>query len=421
MSDLALRVENLSKQYQIAALQCRHDTLRDQLVDGLKSVFRRHGSSHSGKNTFWALHHVSLEVKQGDAVGIIGRNGAGKSTLLKILARVTEPSAGRAEIYGRVGSLLEVGTGFDRELSGRENIYLSGAILGMRKAEIDRKFDEIVAFADVEKFVDTPVKRYSSGMYLRLAFAVAAHLEPEILLVDEVLAVGDATFQKKCLGKMAEVAGAGRTVLFTSHNMAAITHLCKWGIWLDGGQLRTYGSAGEVVAQYLASGVQEFHGEVTFSAFSQRTPGSDYIRLLAARIKDEEGRITSSLDVRQPFTIEMQYEILRRVSHLRVGVTLTAADGADVLSSTDMDDIEDGLEREPGIYISQCTIPGDFLNYGQYFVSVGADTPMIQSHFFLDRELALRIEQTGGVGGSIPDGRRGLLRLRLPWDIEKLG
>lgn len=420
MSDIALRVEDLSKQYKILAVQSRHDTLRDQIMDGLKSVWRRHSQPHAGKRTFWALQDVSFEVRQGEAIGLIGRNGAGKSTLLKILSRVTEPTAGRVEIYGRVGSLLEVGTGFDRELSGRENIYLSGAILGMKKAEIGRKFDEIVAFAEVEKFVDTPVKRYSSGMYLRLAFAVAAHLEPEILLVDEVLAVGDAAFQKKCLGKMAEVAGEGRTVVFVSHNMAAITRFCQWGIWLDGGQLQARGSAEEVVAQYLASGVQEL-GEAIFPDQVQQAPGSDYVRLLAVRIRDKKGQITSSLDVRHPFTIEMHYRILRRASSLRLGLILTTDDGVVVLSSKDMDNAEEGLDREPGTYVSSCTIPGDFLNYGQYVVSVGADFPMMQTHFFLERGLAFRIEQTGGVGGSIPDGRNGVLRMRLPWNMEKLG
>jgi lipopolysaccharide transport system ATP-binding protein len=420
MSDIALRVTDLSKQYQIAAIRYRHDTLRDQLVDGLKSVFRRNGQPCTGREAFWALKDVSFDVRHGEVVGIIGRNGAGKSTLLKILSRIIEPTAGWAEISGRVGSLLEVGTGFDRELSGRENIYLSGAILGMKKAEIHRKFDEIVAFAEVEKFIETPVKRYSSGMYLRLAFAVAAHLESEILLVDEVLAVGDATFQKKCLSKMAEVAGEGRTVLFVSHNMAAVTRFCKWGVWLDGGQLQACGSVEEMVAQYLASGVQEC-ATVTFPDHMQHVPGTDYICLLAIRIRDREGRTTPSLDIRYPFTIEIQYQILRRVSNLRVGLTLTTADGLVVLSSTDIDNVEDGLEREPGTYISHCTIPGDFLNHGQYFVSVGADFPMIQAHFFLDRGLTFRIEQTGGVGGSIPDGRSGILRLRLPWNIEKIG
>jgi lipopolysaccharide transport system ATP-binding protein len=257
-------------------------------------------------------------------------------------------------------------------------------------------------------------------MYLRLAFAVAAHLEPEILLVDEVLAVGDAAFQKKCLGKMAEVAGEGRTVLFVSHNMAAITRFCQWSIWLAGGRLQAYGSTEEIVAHYLSSGVEEL-GELTFLGHLQQAPGSDYVRLQAVRVRDGHGKITSSLDIRQAFTIEIQYQILRRVAHLRVGLTLTADDGVAVLSSKDLDGVEDGPQREPGVYVSRCTVPGDFLNYGHYFVSVGADFPMLQTHFYLDRGLAFRIEQTGGVGGSIPDRREGILRLKLPWSTEKLG
>jgi lipopolysaccharide transport system ATP-binding protein len=432
MSDIAIRVKSLSKQYKITTARYQHDTLRDQLVHSLKSIFQRNGHAQlspgnhltlapqfsSSSDTFWALQDVSFEVKQGDIVGIIGRNGAGKSTLLKILSRVTEPTAGRAELYGRVGSLLEVGTGFDRELSGRENIYLNGAILGMRKAEIDRKFDEIVAFAEVERFIDTPVKRYSSGMYLRLAFAVAAHLEPEILLVDEVLAVGDAAFQKKCLGKMGEVAKKGRTILFVSHNMAAITHFCKWGIWLNNGQVQAHSHIEDIVARYLTSGVQEC-GEVTFPDQWQQAPGSEYVRLLAVRVKNKDDQISSSLDSRLPFTIEIQYRVLRRGSNLRIGLTLTTYDGVALLSSTDTDTREDGLEREPGVYVNQCTIPGDFLNYGQYFVSVGSDSPMIQAHFLVDRVFTFHIEQTGGVAGSIPDSRQGLLRLRLPWNIQK--
>ncbi|RME47458.1 MAG: ABC transporter ATP-binding protein, partial [Chloroflexi bacterium] len=252
MSDIAIRVEHLSKRYRIGQLHRPHDTLRDSIADfGLRIadwLSRRANPKSKIQNsksddTIWALRDVSFEVKRGEVVGIIGRNGAGKSTLLKILSRITEPTSGRAEIHGRVGSLLEVGTGFHPELTGRENIYLNGAILGMRKREIDRKFDEIVAFAEIEKFIDTPVKRYSSGMYVRLAFAVAAHLEPEILLVDEVLAVGDAAFQKKCLGKMGDVAKEGRTVLFVSHNMAAITSLCQRAIWLEEGKIKEDGSA----------------------------------------------------------------------------------------------------------------------------------------------------------------------------------
>ncbi|TMB71823.1 MAG: ABC transporter ATP-binding protein [Deltaproteobacteria bacterium] len=242
MSNIAIRVDDLSKQYTIGLAQRRHDTLRDQIMDSLRSIFRSNGhGSTSGRKcsgastTIWALKNISFEIKHGEVVGIIGRNGAGKSTLLKILSRITDPTTGRVEIYGRVGSLLEVGTGFHGELTGRENIYLNGAILGMRRGEIENKFDQIVAFAEVEKFIDTPVKRYSSGMYVRLAFAVAAHLEPELLIVDEVLSVGDAAFQRKCLGKMSDVAREGRTVLFVSHNMLAVKHLCGRALLLEGG------------------------------------------------------------------------------------------------------------------------------------------------------------------------------------------
>jgi lipopolysaccharide transport system ATP-binding protein len=263
MNDIAIRVENLSKQYRIGRAQQRHDTLRDALVDVLSRIprlrsgqvgriARKENSDNSWqKDRIWALKDVSFEVKRGEVVGIIGRNGAGKSTLLKLLSRITEPTEGRAEIWGRVGSLLEVGTGFHPELTGRENIYLSGAILGMRRAEIDRRFDEIVEFSGVEKFIDTPIKRYSSGMKVRLGFAVAAHLEPEILLVDEVLAVGDAEFQKKCLGKMGDVAGEGRTVLFVSHNMASVRQLCQRGVILTEGVMAMDGSAQDAIAGYL--------------------------------------------------------------------------------------------------------------------------------------------------------------------------
>jgi lipopolysaccharide transport system ATP-binding protein len=273
MSDIVIRVDSLGKKYRIGGKQEGYRTLRDTLTETFVSPFRRarkllRGHAYGAAEldeTIWALKDVSLEVKRGEVVGIIGRNGAGKTTLLKILSRITEPTEGYAEIHGRVGSLLEVGTGFHPELSGRENIYLNGAILGMRKAEIERKFDEMVAFAEIEKFVDTPVKRYSSGMYVRLAFAVAAHLEPEILLVDEVLAVGDVAFQKKCLGKMGEVAKEGRTVLFVSHNMTAVQYLCGRSILLDRGEVISDGPATQVVDRYLLSarptGVQSHPGE----------------------------------------------------------------------------------------------------------------------------------------------------------------
>ena len=288
MGDIAIRVDNLSKEYKIAAVQYRHDTLRDEVMEGLRSVFRRNGRAYSKKDSFWALKDVSFEVKQGEVIGIIGSNGAGKSTLLKILSRITEPTSGRAEIRGSVGSLLEVGTGFDRELTGRENIFLSGAILGMKKSEIDHKFDEIVAFAEVEKFIDTPVKRYSSGMYMRLAFAVAAHLEPEILLVDEVLTVGDAAFQKKCLGKMGEVGKEGRTVLFVSHNMATIENLCRRAVLLHDGEILLEGVSRGVITHYLNAVLPSTIQSVALSERRDRS-GNGVVRLTGFFIEDIRG------------------------------------------------------------------------------------------------------------------------------------
>jgi lipopolysaccharide transport system ATP-binding protein len=255
MSDLAIRMEGLSKRYRIGAQPVQYRTLRESLAGAATKPLRRwrDRAAREAVTTIWALKDISFEIRRGEAVGIIGRNGAGKSTLLKVLSRITAPTAGYAEIHGRVGSLLEVGTGFHAELTGRDNIYLNGAILGMKRSEIDRKFDEIVAFAEIDQFLDTPVKRYSSGMYVRLAFAVAAHLEPEILVVDEVLAVGDATFQKKCLGKMSDVARGGRTVLFVSHNIGAVIALCDRGVLLDHGQIQREGSALEVTEFYQSS------------------------------------------------------------------------------------------------------------------------------------------------------------------------
>ena len=319
MNYVAIRTENLSKQYRIGVRK-RHDTLRDQLTGGLKSLFFRNGAARERDDTFWALKDVSVEIKKGEVVGIIGRNGAGKSTLLLILSRITEPSAGFAEIRGRVGSLLEVGTGFHGELSGRENIYLNGAILGMRKAEIDRKFDEMVDFSGIEKFIDTPVKHYSSGMYVRLAFAVAAHLEPEILIVDEVLSVGDAAFQKKCLGKMEDVAKGGRTVLFVSHNMAAIQAFCSKCYLLSSGQLLAEGPPRSVVEQYLA--------EVSFVPpvpLEQRTDrqGSGEIQLSHVSILDGEGRSIDPALTGQDIDIVISYRspANRPISRLDVHVT----------------------------------------------------------------------------------------------------
>lgn len=429
MSEIAIRVEGLSKRYQIGARQRGYKTMREGLTNAAVAPFRAirskwQGTSEknqSGNNSIWALQDISFEVKRGEALGLIGPNGSGKSTLLKILSRITEPTHGVADIHGRVSSLLEVGTGFHPELTGRENVYLNGAILGMRKQEIDRKFDEIVAFSEVEKFIDTQVKRYSSGMYLRLAFAVAAHLEPEILLVDEVLAVGDAAFQRKCLGKMGDVAKEGRTVFLVSHNMASITRLSDKALWLKNGRVQAFGEPETVVADYLSSGVNEF-AEIAFSngSGSAPAPGSDYVRLLAARIRNSDGHVTSTLDCRLPFTVEVEYKILRPTNSLRIGITVSAHDSTVVLSSKDTDNSADGIARAPGTYFGRCTFPGEFLNNGQYFISLGSDTPMIQTHFSLERLLAFHIEQTGSVDGHIPDRRQGLIRMKFPWQTAEL-
>jgi homopolymeric O-antigen transport system ATP-binding protein len=319
MSYVAIRAENLSKQYQIG-VKNRHDTLRDQFMGGLRSLFSRNGAAPERNDTFWALKDVSLEIKQGEVVGIIGCNGAGKSTLLMVLSRITKPTAGFAEIRGRVGSLLEVGTGFHGELTGRENIYLNGAILGMKKAEIDRKFDEVVDFSGVEKFVDTPVKRYSSGMYVRLAFAVAAHLEPDILIVDEVLSVGDAAFQKKCLGKMEDVAKGGRTVLFVSHNMAAIQSFCSKCYLLSSGHLVAEGSPRSVVEQYLSD---VSSGTPTSLAERKDRRGTGKIQFLEVLILDAKGRSIDAALTGQDIDIALSYRsrVDKPISRLDVHLT----------------------------------------------------------------------------------------------------
>ncbi len=420
----AIRVENLGKRYRMGQRE-PYRTLRD-VLSNVACAHTRHrrptggaperGQPDSGNGHVWALREVSFQVAQGELLGIIGRNGAGKTTLLKILARITEPTEGQARIRGRVGPLLEVGTGFHPELTGRENIYLNGAILGMTKAEITRKFDEIVAFAEVGQFIDTPVKRYSSGMFMRLAFSVAAHLEPEILLVDEVLAVGDAAFQKKCIGKMSDVAREGRTVIFVSHNMGAITRLCERGIWLDNGAVRLTGPTEEVVAQYLSLGES---GKAEFSASPSATLGNDSFALRAVRVRNDRGLIVSTIDVRQSFFVEIEYELAQPMPGLRVGFRLLARDGTVVFSSTDRDgDALQDVHRSPGIFLSRCEIPGEFLNKGQYAVSVGIDIPMVQSILFVDNAVSFFVEATGSVVGSIADNRLGVVCPLLPWTVE---
>lgn len=362
MTNIAIRVDNIGKWYNIGATQQRHDTLRDALVDGLRKFSLKRRAS--ADNFIWALREVSFEVQRGEVIGIVGRNGAGKSTLLKILARVTEPTEGRAEISGRVGSLLEVGTGFHPELTGRENIYLNGAILGMHRGEIERKFDEIVAFAEVTKFLDMPVKRYSSGMYVRLAFAVAAHLEPEVLVVDEVLAVGDAGFQKKCLGKMEEVSKQGRTVLFVSHNMAAVEALCTRCVALRNGRVVNIGESSAVVRQYLS----ESANASQILALSERTDrsGSGEVRFTQVRFLDETSHQINQITMGAPLTIEAHYQVTRPIREPIFGFLLVDELGKTVVRGYSRESYHGPtptLERSGTVRCHFDNLP---LMYGQY-------------------------------------------------------
>jgi lipopolysaccharide transport system ATP-binding protein len=344
MSDIVIRAEGLGKKYLIGhqAPGERYTALRDVLARGVRGLARSAGDMLRGRQLvagdeveeFWALKDVSFDVKRGEVVGIIGRNGAGKSTLLKILSRITEPTAGCVTIKGRVASLLEVGTGFHPELTGRENIYLNGAILGMSRAEIRKKFDEIVAFAEVEKFLDTPVKRYSSGMYVRLAFAVAAHLEPEILVVDEVLAVGDAEFQKKCLGKMRDVAGLGRTVLFVSHNLGSMIQLCGTAMVLETGRVNFQGSPRQAISEYMRSADNQ--GEVDLTARRDRE-GSGAVRVQRIRLCDQDGNSRTEFYIGDDLMIEVGLATLTKLSEVKISIQITTSDGINVANMVDID------------------------------------------------------------------------------------
>jgi lipopolysaccharide transport system ATP-binding protein len=368
MSNIAIKVENLSKKYFIGESNESYKTLRDSVTKCFTSPF--HHFTHSpNRQEIWALKDVSFEVKRGEVVGIIGRNGAGKTTLLKILSRITEPTKGYAEIRGRVGTLLEVGTGFHAELTGRENIYLNGAVLGMKKAEIERKFDEIVAFAEVEKFIDTPVKHYSDGMYVRLAFAVAAHLEPEILLVDEVLSVGDASFQHKCIGKIRNVAREGRTVLFVSHQMGSIKSLCSRAIQIHIGSIVQDGEPEEIINHYLANESFELAPERVWDN-SERRAGNDQIKLNAIRVLNSAGKMQKVYGSSQQIIIEMEFELFHAHSALFVGFDLINQNGLILLRSCH----NHGNEREwpklkLGLNKLRCAIPQNILNNGIYFVA----------------------------------------------------
>ena len=424
-----IQIENLSKKYLIRerptqAQAYQYTALRDVIarqmmrpLAAMKRVFN--GASETGGNPdraeaseFWALNDVSLDVNQGDRVAIVGRNGAGKSTLLKILSRITEPTKGRIRIKGRVASLLEVGTGFHPELSGRENIFLNGSILGMTRNDIQSRFDDIVAFADIGRFLDTPVKRYSSGMYVRLAFAVAAHVEPDVLLVDEVLAVGDAAFQKKCLDRMGQATQEGRTVLFVSHNMPAVTQLCDKGVWIDGGVVRKTGSSEEVVKEYLASG-SESPSERRWD-YPGDAPGDDLVRLLGCRLK-QRGTISSIIDINEKCTIEMDFEVLDARPNLITGVTFLDAFNSCLFAHCDWRTNNLGK----GVFRKSVEVPA-------YTFAEGQVNILIQMLYYdpFHRSVwqpdvlgfdAIDTDSAGSIRGPVKGGWPGAVRLSLPW------
>ncbi len=417
MSDITIRAENLSKQYNIAAAKYRSDSLREQVTSGLKSLFRNIGRPHRNENAFWALKDVSCEVRQGEIVGIIGQNGAGKSTLLKILSRITVPTSGRAEIYGRVGSLLEVGTGFHPELTGRENIYLSGAVIGMKKEEIRRHFDSIVDFAEIEKFLEVPVKRYSSGMYVRLGFAVAAHLEPEILLVDEVLSVGDVAFQKKCLAKIGDAAKGGRTVLFISHNMIAVNSLCERVIWVDGGRIVEDGPTAQIVTRYL-SGYEKGAdlSEEVWDDISE-APGNDMVRLHRVRVLRQDGRLSDPLTMETPFQVEVEFWNLVADAHLHIALYLYTEEGVIAFATGK----PNNRPMPAGKLRSICSVPGDLLNSGSHRFVVFAVKDISSIIYSYESRVAINIHDMRERQGSWFGRAPGVVQPVLKWTTEYLG
>ena len=384
-TNTAITVEKISKVYRIGIKEETHDNFVETVFGFLKNPiknYRKYKSLYKfddvdldangqagmpGADVIWALKDISFDVKKSELLGIIGRNGAGKSTLLKVLCRISDPTKGRARIRGRISSLLEVGTGFHNELTGRENVYLNGTILGMTKGEVKRKFDEIVAFSGVEKFIDTPVKRYSSGMKVRLAFSVAAHLEPEILIIDEVLAVGDADFQKKCLNKMEDVGQQGRTVLFVSHNLPAVCRLCERAILLDKGGIVKDGAPDQVVSFYLNSDLGTHAAREWVDPAT--APAGDVARLWAARARSNDGQITDIIDIRHPFTIEMEYEVVKNGAVLLPVFGFENQEGLRLFTTVDRDPAWRHKPRPKGRYTSRVHIPGNLLAEGMLFIS----------------------------------------------------
>lgn len=433
MDDIVIKVEHLSKRYKIGALNKHHDMLRDVLVHRFASFFSRNGTfsqasnGHAGaaesqpnskesmSDHIWALNDVCLNIHHGEVVGFIGRNGAGKSTLLKILSRITEPTKGRVQIRGRIGTLLEVGAGFHSELTGRENVYLSGAVLGMAKREIDRKFDEIVAFSGVEKFMDTPVKRFSSGMYVRLAFSVAAHLDPDILIVDEVLAVGDQAFRFKCLDKMEQIRKDGRTILFVSHNVDALSRMCERVFLLEAGRIVKSGSPHEVLPQYLAT-AHCISAAETWDDLDT-APGDDVVRLRKVRVRDEGGTTIGTQDIRSPVGIEAEYDVLQTGHVIVPNYHFFNDEGLHMFVVLDVSSEWKRTPRPLGRYTSTAWLPGNFLAEGRVTVDIAVSSlaPSTRVHVMKRHAVGFQV-----VDSHDGDSARGDFRGQLPGVVRPL-
>ena len=424
MSNTVISVENLSKQYRLGNVgtgTLSHDlnrwwhTVRGKEDPFLKIGEENNRAKRGSSDYVWALKDINFEVKKGEVLGIIGKNGAGKSTLLKILSRTTTPTTGSFKVKGRIASLLEVGTGFHPELTGRENIFLNGAILGMTKTEIKNKFDEIVDFSGVERYIDTPVKRYSSGMYVRLAFAVAAHLESEILILDEVLAVGDAEFQKKCLGKMKDVSGKeGRTVLFVSHNMAAVKSLCTNGLLLRNGKILSENKIDDLIALYLKNGQQIMDSAGIKTWEKGKEPGGEEVKLLSIKIVNADNEIANTFLTSSNIKIEITYKILKEISGARVILQLLD-DNNIIIFSTTNHSITQNIKKE-GLYVVNCTIPANLLNNGRYYIAVRMGIPRVKVLQEEDTFLYFDSILDQGNESTFPEKWAGIIAPKINWD-----
>ncbi|MCJ7734104.1 MAG: ABC transporter ATP-binding protein [Anaerolineales bacterium] len=430
MANSAIKVENLSKRYRIGFEKQARDTLAEVVSDWIKrpiinyrklrSLTKFEGNPQDLTDIddiIWALRDVSFEIKPGEVIGVIGNNGAGKSTLLKILSRITYPTHGTVELNGRVSSLLEVGTGFHPELTGRDNVYLNGTILGMTRHEIDRKFDEIVEFSGISKFIDTPVKFYSSGMGVRLAFSVAAHLEPEILLIDEVLSVGDAAFQKMSLGKMEEVSKQGRTVLFVSHNMGAVRSLCSRGLLLQDGKLEMDDDVDKVINKYLTSKEISTSGKLILG--EEDNPPEQEVILSSVELISKSGEVKNTYQIDESFEIHINYKIVEPVKNLRINLRFKTTMGETVFATYEDEQIQKGFTRKPGTYTSICKIPANILNNLTYRVFIGFDSPnykvIIPGRAYLEVDIVDTSDGYRYAKGAFD----GPIRPVVDWEVEK--